>query len=180
MKTLRVHISLYKTKKMYIYSYFFVFLLEGWIVWQRPFAQRAILDATEVFSAFLILVTNNGKSVPISLIQPPTPLLFLPRALQPLSFCTGLLLSMNQCGNCCSSLSPLCTLSRCSSQPHSGHARESHQARCQWRLQTEALKGWVHILIQDRYTHVYCQPNCCLKVETFWLLAMETYCQEIV
>lgn len=81
----------YKTDKIYI---FFVFLLEGWIVWQRRFARRAILDATEVFSAFLILVTNNSKSVPISLIQPPTPLLFHPGALQSLSFCGGLLLSL--------------------------------------------------------------------------------------
>lgn len=33
--------------------------LKGWTAWQRRYAQRAILDAIEVFFAFLIPVTNN-------------------------------------------------------------------------------------------------------------------------
>ncbi len=39
------------------------FVSKGWTAWQRRFALRAILDATEVFFAFLISVTYNSLSV---------------------------------------------------------------------------------------------------------------------
>lgn len=42
----------------------FIFSPKGWTAWQRRFTQKAILDATEVFSAFLIRVTNNTRRVP--------------------------------------------------------------------------------------------------------------------
>lgn len=41
----------------------FLFVFKGWTVWQRQYARRAISDATEVFFAFLIPVTNNTISV---------------------------------------------------------------------------------------------------------------------
>ena len=49
---------------------FFVF--KGWTAWQRRFALRAILDATEVFFAFLIPVTNNTISVLYYKLNPDT------------------------------------------------------------------------------------------------------------
>lgn len=68
MNTL-VHSGNIKTDKM---SMVFIFVFEGWTAWQRRFAQRAILDATEVFFAFLIPGTNNTISVLYYKLNPAT------------------------------------------------------------------------------------------------------------
>lgn len=49
----------WKTDKMSIVF----FVPKGWTAWQRRYARRAISDATEVFFAFLIPVTNNTTTV---------------------------------------------------------------------------------------------------------------------
>lgn len=49
-----------------------IFLPEGWTAWQRRFTRKAILDATEVFSTFLIPVTNNTISAPYYQLNPAT------------------------------------------------------------------------------------------------------------
>lgn len=51
--------------------HFFFVVFKGLTVWPRRCAQKAILDATEVFFAFLSTVINN--TVTVKEISPPTP-----------------------------------------------------------------------------------------------------------
>lgn len=55
--------------------HFFFVVFKGLTVWPRRCAQKAILDATEVFFAFLSTVINN--TVTVKEISPPTPLFLL-------------------------------------------------------------------------------------------------------
>lgn len=103
----------------------FIFLSEGWTAWQRQFARKAILDATEVFSAFLIPVINNTISVPYYQLNPATHTVVSPASPQLYIIVTevccslwltvkshmllcSLALFLNRSGNCCSPPSSAC------------------------------------------------------------------------